>query len=202
LMPGFKKLRVRRQPLRMLVTKNQVDFRVDQLSDGEKGVLALAGDLAKRLAIANPGAKSALKGEAIVLIDEIELHLHPAWQRKMVRALQTTFPNCQFIVTSHSPQVVSEVEPAGVFLLSDGEISRPIRTKGRDSGLILRELMEASARPEWAQAAIEHVYELLDDEETEKARTAFLDLADIVGDDDPALATAKRVLQSRRRETA
>jgi predicted ATP-binding protein involved in virulence len=186
----------------MLVTKDEVDFRIDQLSDGEKGILALAGDLAKRLAIANPGSRHPLEGEAIVLIDELELHLHPAWQRKLVRALQHTFPNCQFIVTTHSPQVVSEVSPEGVFLLSRGEIQRPARTLGRDSGLILSELMEASPRPEWAQVAIDKVYDHLDDEDPEMARSAFDAAAQLLGADDPSLATAKRILKPRRRAPA
>jgi predicted ATP-binding protein involved in virulence len=199
LLPGFKKLRVRRQPLRMLVEKNGLDLRIDTLSDGEKGMLALAGDLAKRLAIANPRNNHPLRGTGVVLIDELELHLHPAWQRRAVTALQETFPNCQFIVTTHSPQVVSEVAPNSVFLLSGGKVIRPVLTLGRESGLILEELMEASKRPTWAQEEIDQVYDLIGDDETALAQEAFDKVARKIGAEDPALTTARRVLKSRAR---
>lgn len=72
-------------------------------------MLALTGDLVRRLAIANPALSNPLKGAAIVLIDEIDLHLHPQWQRAVIPRLEKTFPHCQFIVSTHSPQVISEV---------------------------------------------------------------------------------------------
>ncbi|HYH95621.1 AAA family ATPase, partial [Hyalangium sp.] len=81
LVPGFLGLRVQRAPLRMVVQKEGVTLELDQLSDGEKGLLAVAGDLGRRLAIANPKLQDPLSAEAVVLIDEIELHLHPGWQR-------------------------------------------------------------------------------------------------------------------------
>jgi predicted ATP-binding protein involved in virulence len=199
LLPGFKNLRVRRQPLRMLVEKNGIDLRIDCLSDGEKGMLALAGDLAKRLAIANPGSNHPLEGTGVVLIDELELHLHPAWQRRAVTALQETFPNCQFIVTTHSPQVVSEVAPEGVFLLSEGKVIRPVLTLGRESGLILEELMESSKRPTWAQEEIDRVYDFIGDQKTVLAQEAFDKVAAKIGAEDPGLTTARRVLKSRPR---
>jgi predicted ATP-binding protein involved in virulence len=86
------------------------------LSDGEKCLLAMVGDLARRLAIANPDYPDALQGEAIVLIDEIELHLHPSWQRNIIPALKRTFPKCQFIITTHSPQVLSYIQPKNIYL--------------------------------------------------------------------------------------
>lgn len=137
LIPDFSNLRVRRVPLRMVVTKFGQEFTINQLSDGEKCLLAMVGDLARRLAIANPSLQNPLEGEGVVLIDEIELHLHPTWQREIIPALTRTFPNCQFIVTTHSPQVVSHVEPEGIFLLEKTEngviAKRPESSFGRDS---------------------------------------------------------------------
>jgi predicted ATP-binding protein involved in virulence len=120
LLPGFSNLRVRRSPSRMTITKQGQELIVNQLSDGEKCLLALAGDLARRLAIANPGLADPLQGSGVVLIDEIELHLHPAWQRKVIPALTDTFRNCQFIVTTHSPQVLSQVKPDGIYIRYSG----------------------------------------------------------------------------------
>lgn len=197
MLPGFDNLRVRRQPLRMLITKNDVDLQVDELSDGEKCLLAMVGDLARRLAVANPGLKNPLKGAAIVLIDEIELHLHPAWQRNAVNNLQHTFPNCQFIVTTHSPQVISEAQPNGIVLLRDGVMSRPSRSYGRDSNLILQELMGTSERPLWASDSLEKLYELIDDEDFTEARKELENLEQYLGASDPGLTAARTLLRKR-----
>ena len=92
---------------------------VRQLSDGERGILAFVLDLTRRFAQANPNfTDPASEAEAIVLIDEIDLHLHPKWQRQIIHNLTTTFPCCQFIATTHSPQVVASVEPDQVHLLA------------------------------------------------------------------------------------
>ena len=64
-----------------------------QLSDGEKCTLALFGDIARRLAIANPSLDDPLQGDGVVLIDELELHMHTSWQRKVISMLKKTFPN-------------------------------------------------------------------------------------------------------------
>jgi predicted ATP-binding protein involved in virulence len=196
MLPGFEDLRIKRQPVRMLVTKGGTDFRVDELSDGEKCLLAMVGDLARRLAIANPGSRNPLEGSVIALIDELELHLHPAWQRQAVVRLQETFPNCQFIVTTHSPQVLSEVAPEAIFLLREGRVVQPSRSYGRDSNLILEELMGAQSRPAWAEAALEALYEAIDDEAMDIARQRLLALEARLGVQDPGLTTARALLSS------
>jgi len=118
---GFSNIRVRRSPLRMEVKKAKQHFDVNQLSDGEKCLLALAGDLAHMLAIANPDLSDPLEGQAIVLIDEIELHLHPEWQHRVIPKLLETFPNCQFILTTHSPLVLSHVRCQNIWCLVQNE---------------------------------------------------------------------------------
>lgn len=200
MLPGFDNLRIKRQPLRMLLTKGEIEFRVDELSDGEKCLLAMVGDLARRLAIANPGLRDPLQGSAIVLIDEIELHLHPAWQRGAVVNLQRTFPNCQFIVTTHAPQVLSEVPPEGTFLLNEGQLVRPSRSYGRDTNMILEELMHASARPLDVENDIEALYEAIDDEAMDDARRRLRVLEQRLGERDPGLTAARALLLSRTRE--
>ena len=112
-------LRVKRNPVRMVVDKSGKEIRVDLLSDGEKCTLAMFGDLARRLALANPGLENPLEGEGIVLIDEIELHMHPSWQRKVLGVLRRTFPNIQFIVTSHSPFILNSLENVVIYDLEN-----------------------------------------------------------------------------------
>jgi predicted ATP-binding protein involved in virulence len=114
----FSDLSIRRNPLRMVIKKKGKELRVDHLSDGEKCMLAMVGDLARRLAIANPTMQEPLRGEGIVLIDEVELHLHPAWQRIILGKLCEVFPNCQFIVSTHSPVVLSELQNGKIYELS------------------------------------------------------------------------------------
>lgn len=83
---------------------------VNQLSAGEKAMLTFAVDIAKRLILANPGlTDDPLKGRGVVLIDEIDLHLHPKWQRVILPKLTSIFPNIQFIATTHSPFVVQSL---------------------------------------------------------------------------------------------
>lgn len=198
LMPGFENVRVRRQPLRMLVSKHGQDFRVDDLSDGEKGLLALTGDLAKRLALANPGLTNPLRGEGVVLIDELELHLHPSWQRSVVHCLQNTFPNVQFVVTTHSPQILSELQPDQIFLLREGEIANPRRSYGRNSGEILATVMDDAARPRQVTRAFKELYRELDGATTSSVRRRIENLERLVGPDDPELTPAR--LELRKRE--
>ena len=144
----FTDLRIRRKPaLRMTVKKANTEFNVLQLSDGEKCMLALVGDLARRLSLLNTKRIDPLQGEGVVLIDEIDLHLHPRWQRTVVASLERTFPNCQFIITTHSPQVIGELAAASVMLLRDGSFrGHPERSLGLDSGEVLEELMDGQAR--------------------------------------------------------
>ena len=84
-------------------------LRIEQLSDGYRTTLAMVMDIAARMAEANPAMKDPLSTEGVILIDEVDLHLHPGWQQTILPDLTTTFPNIQFIVTTHSPQVVSTV---------------------------------------------------------------------------------------------
>ena len=88
-MPEFNKIRVRRNPLQMVVEKKGEQLAVNQLSDGEKTYIALVGDLCRRLVLANPTLENPLEGEGIVLIDELDLHLHPQWQTEITTRLMS-----------------------------------------------------------------------------------------------------------------
>ena len=127
--------------------------RTDQLSGGYRAVLTLAADLARRLARGNPHIEEPLKSEAVVLIDEIELHLHPSWQQRILGDLRRTFPNAQFIVSTHSPQVLTTVVPEHIRELAyeDGRIvARPpaSSTFGAEAGEVLSVVMGVDERPE------------------------------------------------------
>ena len=116
------------RPLRFVVEERipegKRELRIEQLSDGFKIITAMVADIASRMAEANPEVENPLLMSGIVLIDEIDLHLHPKWQRKILRQLRNTFPNVQFIVTTHSPIVLlGALDLAQVFTL-DGQCIR------------------------------------------------------------------------------
>ncbi|MEH2031743.1 MAG: AAA family ATPase [Nostoc sp.] len=202
LIPYFSNLRVRRSPLRMTVQKQGQEFIINQLSDGEKCLLAMVGDLARRLAIANPSLPDPLQGSGVVLIDEIELHLHPKWQREIIPALTRTFPNCQFIVTTHSPQVISQVKPEGIYILEktdEGVVAkRPESSFGRDSNRILEDLMGVPARPQEIKDRLHELFRLIDEGNLDGARQLSQEIADIIGQDEPELVKAS--VSIRRKE--
>ncbi|MDP8963863.1 MAG: AAA family ATPase [Cyanobacteriota bacterium] len=202
LQPGFSNLRVRRSPLRMTVTKQGQELIINQLSDGEKCLLAMVGDLARRLAIANPSLPDPLQGSGVVLIDEIELHLHPKWQREIIPALTRTFPNCQFIVTTHSPQVISDVKPDSIYILEatpEGIVAkRPDSSFGRDSNYILEVLMDTPARKEEIKDELLELFRLIDQGDLDGARQLRQQIAHQIGADEPELVKANVLL--RRKE--
>ncbi|AFZ07053.1 SMC domain protein [Oscillatoria nigro-viridis PCC 7112] len=200
LLDGFSNLRVRRSPLlRMTVNKQGEELIVNQLSDGEKCLLALAGDLARRLAIANPNPDcNPLEGSGVVLIDEIELHLHPKWQRAIIPNLKKTFPNCQFIITTHSPQVISDLK--WVHLLrstSEGIAIDRVPSFGKDSNRILETLMGTPERPQEIKEDLRELFRLIDKGELGKAREFRQELAHKMGEEDPEFVRADWLIQRK-----
>jgi predicted ATPase len=93
---------------RIMIRRKIGALRLSQLSDGKQRLFSLFVDIARQLLLRNPNGIFG-RGEAIVLIDEIDVHLHPKWQRRIVPALEDLFPNCQFIATTHSPFVIQAV---------------------------------------------------------------------------------------------
>ena len=125
----------------------------EQLSDGQRNMLGMVADMAYRAATLNPhlGDNAALETPGVVLIDELDLHLHPRWQRRVVTDLKAAFPRVQFICTSHSPQIIGEVRRDEVGLLGPKGITHPSVALGADSNWILDHVMEG-ARSETASA--------------------------------------------------
>ena len=196
-------LRVRRSPaLRMTISKAGEELVINQLSDGEKCLLAMVGDLARRLSIANPDLEDPLQGEGIVLIDELELHLHPQWQRGVISKLLETFPNCQFIISTHSPQIVSDVKPENIYILKSVEnkitATHPQSSFGRDSNQILETVMGVSARPEKFKNQLNDLFRLIDEGKLDEARVLKSTLSDEIGFDEPQFSKANVLLRRKK----
>jgi predicted ATP-binding protein involved in virulence len=201
-LPDFSKFTIRRSPLRMEVKKNGKRLTVNQLSGGELILIAMIGDMARRMAIANPDSTKPLEGAGIVLIDEIDLHLHPRWQRMIVPKLLEVFPNCQFIISTHSPHVITHiVHPESLFLLkqTDSGIAarNPNESYGKNVDRVLEDLMGLkTTRPDEVASDLHSIFEIIDAGKLEEARNQITDLMQKIGDD-PDLVKA-RVLIKRR----
>ncbi len=107
--PDLSEPHIEVNPLRFMMKKNGQSYSLDQLSDGYKTMLGLILDVSSRMAMANPEHANPLESEAILIIDEIDLHLHPSWQQRVIGDLMRTFPNAQFLFTTHSPYVIESV---------------------------------------------------------------------------------------------
>ena len=125
LLPNFSNPKVARPAgiqVDWKVEQETKQLRIEQLSDGYRISLAMVMDIAGRMAEANPDMSDPLQATGIVMIDEVDLHLHPGWQQTILLDLMRTFPNLQFIVSTHSPQVISSVKPHCLRVINwDGE---------------------------------------------------------------------------------
>lgn len=119
--PDYMNLRIEDRPTRFVIEKEGHEINFERLSDGEKCYITLVLDIARRLSLQNDGSKPILDGEQLILIDEVDLHLHPSWQLSVVSNLQRKFPHCQFFITSHSPLVLSSLgADSQLVVLHDG----------------------------------------------------------------------------------
>ncbi|WP_293005708.1 AAA family ATPase [Nitrosomonas sp.] len=201
LVPEFSNLRIQEQPrLGFVVDKRGQPFYLHQLSDGERGLLALVFDLTRRLAIANPDSDNPIaEGVALVLIDEIELHLHPKWQRDVLQRLRDIFKGCQFVVTTHSPLVLGEVPARCVRFLEfvNGRVGVTVPTEayGMDANRILQEFMGAPVRNRQVDGELKTLFELIDQERFDAARDAIVALERKLGEDEPELTRASSLIR-------
>jgi predicted ATP-binding protein involved in virulence len=125
------------------------------LSDGHRAILALVMDLVRNMSEVNslaqfPENQSYLDSPAIVVIDEVELHLHPSWQQTVLPNLLKIFPQTQFVVTTNSPQVLSSISSQHIRILDQGELlpwPEDIQTEGAESGRLLQLIMGVDQRP-------------------------------------------------------
>lgn len=212
-LPEFGDFSVQRKPLRMTANKHGQEIRIEQLSDGEKCLIALVADLARRLIIANSpflittsrGSKFFLEGEGVVLIDEVDLHLHPGWQRMVLPKLTATFPNCQFIVSTHSPQILGEVDASQIRILTQDEnndihYSIPQQAKGLTSNEVLDELMNTSddlptlSRNAGVEKQLNTLFKLIDDEQFEQAKAEIARLKTELHGDIPDIVRAEALM--------
>lgn len=187
------------EDFRFTTTKNLKNFvevltpygwvPIRELGYGYQASIAWLGDLARRMFERYPDSKHPFHEPAIVLVDEIDLHLHPEWQRKIVGFLSAQFPNVQFIVTAHSPMIVQSADEVNVVLLEkDEEGGVSIRQKdlrtftGWTVEEILQELMGLGERThsDAYLALMQQFEEGLDGDNYQKVHEAYEELEKIL----------------------
>ena len=203
MLDGFEDIHIDRRPLSMKVKKDGKYLNINQLSDGEKCTIALFGDLARRMALANPQINNPLEGTGVVLIDELDLHMHPTWQRKVLKVLKKTFPNIQFIITTHSPQILGECDDKfNLFYLYRDRDKVSLKSYksfvGWDSNVILEDVMDTDSVNQDIKEMLEKMYFYIENKEYDKAE----ELADFLDEKSNGYVegvTKARVLISRGR---
>ncbi len=168
-----------------------------ELSDGYHVFIALVADIARRAVMLNEldGADAPARVEGVVLIDELDLHLHPRWQRVALPGLRKAFPRLQLIVTTHSPQVLSSAENRQVRRLVNGRLqAADVYVEGRDTNAILREYMHTDDRSGEGARELQTLHDFIDKGCLEEAEKLYNELRARWGDLDPDLIEAKVLL--------
>lgn len=187
----------------LIVTYKKQDGGVDsipfgKLSDGYRDTLSLFADIAYRMSLLNPQlSQNVLKQTpGIVLIDEVDLHLHPLWQQSILSDLREIFPRVQFIVTTHAPSVINSVKSEHLLILEDNQAYTPAcSTYGRDVNAIMSMIMGTESRPIEIKNDFNALYRYIDDDQLHKANEMIEKLGRIIGEDDPELVGARVTLE-------
>jgi predicted ATP-binding protein involved in virulence len=197
-MPYMDNLRVRRRPrLHMAIDKNGETLSVDQLSQGEKSLMALVGDIARRLAMLNPALDNPLDGDGIILIDEVDLHLHPSWQRSLINRLTQTFPNCQFLITTHSPLIISDYKHILVYTLTNGELQELPSQYGQDVNTVLLDVMDTTIRGDNLDAELNDLLDAIQDSDLAQAKQLLTELTAELPANNLELVKAKLLIRKQ-----
>jgi predicted ATP-binding protein involved in virulence len=116
-----------------------------------------------------------------VLIDELDVHLHPIWQRRIVHDLKRLFPSIQFICASHSPQLIGELKPEEILLLRDGQPSHPVQSYGMDSNWVVEVIMGGSKINSEVKGRLDQIFKLLQEKNLAEAERNALTLRGEIG---------------------
>ena len=168
-----------------------------ELSDGYHVFIALVADIARRAIMLNEfdGADAPARVEGVVLIDELDLHLHPRWQRVVLPGLRDAFPRLQLVITTHSSQVLSSAQNRHVRRLVGGRLQEGhVFVEGRDSNAILREHMNTEDRDGEGARELRTLHEFIDQGRREEAEELYRKLFARWGDLDPDLIEARVLL--------
>ena len=124
-------------------------------------------------------------------MDELDLHLHPTWQRRVIVDLKRTFPALQFITTTHSPQLIGQALPEEITLLDRDQATRPPRSFGIDSSRIRKEVMGDTSRDPTVDGILEQLFDSIDAEDFVATRNLLSEAEAKLGPNDPEITRAR-----------
>lgn len=185
-----------RQQVVLSIAGNAQPF--DNLSAGQRMMLALIADLAIKAVTQNafllppdelgaedePLPRVLRQTPGVVLIDELDVHLHPIWQRRIAADLKETFPAIQFVCTSHSPQLIGELQPDEIRLIQENDFSQPSLSFGMDSNWVVEVLMGGSKCNAQVKERLVRVFQLIKDRNLADAEREALLLRGEIGNSD------------------
>jgi len=185
----------------LVIDKDDKKLAVSQLSDGEKSVIQMVVDIAYRLSIANP-TRNPLKGDGIVMIDELDLHLHPSWQKAITNCLQATFPNIQFIVTTHSPLIISQVQKEAILVLNQNKctpltqyINNTYNSYGSDLEDILKIIMgTGELLPPKLAKTFKKYFQLIEENKIAEAKKLQIKLSELTDSQHPDILKGQTLI--------
>jgi predicted ATP-binding protein involved in virulence len=190
------------------ITDNGTDINIFQASKGQLVYISLIADLARRLILLNPNLSNPLNGQGIVLIDEIELHLHPEWQRSIISNLTKTFCNIQFIITTHSAQVLTTSSRNNIRSLSENtngdDIAAipPIETYARTPSDVMLSVMHVDPKPDYPEKMMLNKYRTIieqGDFRSSEAKELYIILVNKLGPDHEELIKLEMIKRKRER---
>ncbi|MEZ8834752.1 AAA family ATPase [Vibrio cyclitrophicus] len=185
--------------------REQGDIPVSHLSDGVRNMIGMVADIAYRAVNLNPklDTKAVVDTHGIVLIDEVDMHLHPQWQRLILSSLREAFPNIQFIVTTHSPLVISDSKGIHVSLLNNPEKATPVpELYGQDANSVLLDIMDTDIRNAEVNTKIGDLLDAIHDSNIEKAKQLLADLQADLPAGNLELSKAKLLLRKKELKIA
>ena len=176
----------------------------DNLSDGYKRLVNMVTDLAFRCALLNQGIygeEACLKTKGTVLIDEIDLHLHPTLQSIVIKSLQNAFPNLQFVITTHAPMVMTSIQSNkenGIYMLSyskeNGYKAVDVDLYGLDASTILDVVLDVTPRSKDVDDRLNTLFQFIDTDDYANAKIILTEMKEEFGDNLPELARAEAML--------
>ena len=161
----------------------------------------MIADIAYRMAVLNPWLLEDVlkKTPGIVLIDKIDLHLHPRWQQRIIEDLRSIFPNVQFIVSTHAPSVISSVKRENLLILDNMQADEPpIEIYGKDANAILNSIMRADERPKVIKEKFKDFYQSMTEGNYTCADRVLDEIKEMIGENDPELNAAQVSLALER----
>lgn len=203
---GWQKLEYSEQFSQSLIMHHpqQGVMKVSQLSDGIKNMLGMVADIAYRCALLNShlGIQAAEESTGVVMIDEVDMHLHPQWQQTVLGSLTQAFPKLQFVVTTHSPQVLTTAPSECIRVIDKSQVyAAPKGSQGAEASRLLKTIFNVDPRPPQQENTkkLNRYADLVytDKWEEEEAKALRKELEAIYGDEEPKLVELDLYIENR-----